>query len=91
MIQDTKTYTTIEDIMAERNRLHEAMIQKGDEIASLWDDLVHPKQDDSSSPTQKLLQYANAGAGVVDGVLLGWKLYRRLGVTLSLFRRKKKK
>ena len=89
MIQQEKTYTTIEDIVAEKERLRKALTEKGEEISELWGELVHPKEYDApKSPAQRMLQYANAGAGLVDGILLGWKLYRRIGGTFSFFKRK---
>lgn len=91
MVQQEKIYNTLEDIVAEKERLRKALTTKGEEISNLWGELVHPKENEGpKSPAQRFLQYANAGAGLVDGILLGWKLYRRIGGTFSFFKRKKR-
>lgn len=91
MVQQEKTYNTLEDIVAEKERLHKALTEKCEEISALWGELVHPQENEGpKSPAQRILQYANAGAGLVDGVLLGWKLYRRIGGTFSFFKKKKR-
>ena len=92
MTTQGKTFATLEDIRVEKERLRLAMSEKGEEVSMLWQELVHPAADDEvKTPTQRLLHYAHAGAGLVDGVIMGWKLYRRIGGTFSFFKRKKRK
>ena len=84
-------YQTIKDIEAEKLRLRSAISEKEKEIRETWEDIFYEKEDTSAkTPTQRLLYYANTGAGIFDGVLFGWKMYRRLGGAFSLFRKKRK-
>lgn len=73
------SYQSLDDIQTERHRLHAAISDKGDEIRASWDALFHTEEKHVvRTPTQRLIGYAHTAAGVFDGMLLGWKLYRRL-------------
>lgn len=72
-------YNDISDIIQKKEELRKAITQKEKKINILWDDIFHPKEENTfSTPSQRLLKYANTGLGLMDGMLLGWKLYRRL-------------
>lgn len=72
-------YNDINDIIQKKEELRKAITQKEKEINILWDDVFHPKEENTfSTPSQRLLRYANTGLCLMDGMLLGWKLYRRL-------------
>ncbi|NPD80612.1 hypothetical protein HPS57_01250 [Prevotella sp. PINT] len=72
-------YNDIDDIIAKKAELQKAINRKEKEISILWEDVFHPKEDKTfSTPSQRLLKYANTGLGLMDGALLGWKLYRKL-------------
>ena len=84
-------YQTLKDIEAEKLRLRSAISEQEKEIRETWEDIFYAKEDTSAkTPPQRLLYYANTGAGIFDGVLFGWKMYRRLGGAFSLFRKKRK-
>lgn len=84
-------YQNLSDIKAEKEKLHKAISDKENEINNLWDTLFHPKEEHLiETPTQRLLHYANTGAGLLDGAILGWKLYRKIGGTFS-FRSKRRR
>lgn len=85
MYQDT---TDIEQRKAE---LRKAITAKENEIANLWDSIFNPPQSNVvETPTQKAIHYAHTAAGVFDGALLGWKLYRKLNGMFSLRKGKKR-
>ena len=47
-------------------------------IASLWNSLFHKEESTMpKTPVQKIINLANLGTGILDGVILGWKLYRK--------------
>lgn len=72
-------YNDINDIITKKAELQKAITQKEKEISILWKDVFHPKEENNfSTPSQRLLKYANTGLGLMDGFMLGWKLYRRL-------------
>lgn len=81
---------TLTDIQAEKERLHKAISNKEAEISAIWHDVFHTVDTAAMSRSQRMLHYANTGAGLVDGAILGWKLYRRLSAAGSFFRRKRK-
>jgi len=51
-------------------------IQKDDrEIKTLWKTLF--KKDETPTKGLRMAGLMNTGAGVLDGLILGWKLYRK--------------
>lgn len=85
-------YQTLDDIQAEKQRLREAIDGKCEAIRTSWDTLFHSDGKPAMrTPTQRLLGYANTAAGMFDGLMLGWKLYRRFGGSGSLFKKKRRK
>lgn len=82
----------IKDIDARKEALRKAVAEKEEEIATLWDKLFNPPQEHVvETPTQRVLHYANTAAGVFDGALLGWKLYRKLNGMFSFSKRRKRR
>ena len=70
--------TSLEDLQARRDLLREEIIKDDEQIKALWNDLFHkPAMLASSSPSKRLAGILSTGAGVLDGVILGWKLYRK--------------
>lgn len=90
--------TDLKDIQIEslealdaRKRELTAEISKSEEkLAGIWNDMFHNPEEDTSSPTQRALNFVSSATGVIDGALLGWKLYNRFGKGLKLFKKKKK-
>lgn len=80
----------INDLEARKEQLRKEIAAKENYIAKLWDETFHPVEENTiKTPTQRILSYANTAAGVFDGAMLGWKLYRRLNGVFS-FRKPKK-
>lgn len=54
---------------------------KEEDISKLWDNLFHEKEPARSglfgSPTQRALDIVSSSTALIDGALLGWKLYRK--------------
>lgn len=49
-------------------------------MQKLWNGLFHEKDEkllSAYSPTQRALSFVSSSAAVFDGLLLGWKLYRK--------------
>lgn len=86
-------YQSLADIQAEKAKLNKAISDKEDEISKLWDEVFHPAEEEQlfTTPTQKILKFANTGAGILDGALLGWKLYKRIGGSFSSGRKRRRK
>ena len=68
MIDSLKTLQT------KRTALKREINGKEADLHKIWDDLFHKKEENlmsSLSPTKRIV--------VIDGMLLGWKLYNRFG------------
>lgn len=85
---------SLSDIVAMKDAIRSEIHNDEDKITSLWDNLVHVDNVNPQSPTQRIFNMMNVGTGLVDGLLLGWKLYRKYqGVSdyFPLFRKKRKR
>lgn len=79
-------FNNLNDIDIERQRLKEAISKKEDELAGLWESLFHKEEESKiQTPTQRIMHYASMGTGILDGAILGWKLYRRFSGAKSSF------
>lgn len=75
-----QTCHTLANIRARKEQLRMDLQKDTARMQQLWDDLFHkPEETVLPSPTQKLMKAMNTGAGIFDGLLLGWKLYRKYG------------
>ena len=80
MIEDPQfTYNSITDIRLRKEILRNEILEDNEKIKTLWDSLF--KKSDAlnkrSTPSKRINSILNIGAGVLDGVILGWKLYRK--------------
>lgn len=88
----TQKTQEIIDIEARKEQLRAQIASKESEIIQLWDTLFNQKEDTAlKTPTQRILSYANTAAGVFDGAMLGWKLYRKLHGTFSFGKTRKRR
>lgn len=72
-------YRTLTDIRARKEALKKDITEDDAKIKALWSSLFH-KPDymrRDATPSKKLSGLMNVGAGVFDGIMLGWKLYRK--------------
>ena len=69
-------YHTLNDIRLRKAQLRTDITKDGNKIAGLWDELAH-KPKDRNTPTQRFSGAISTGAGILDGLILGWKLYRK--------------
>lgn len=75
-------------------RAHKVLVRKeldGSEkkLGDIWNSLFHqPASQKSSSPTQRALTLVNNYAGIIDGAILGWKLYRKFGKMTKTLQKK---
>lgn len=84
-------YRDIIEIEAKKEELRKNIALKEEEISKCWDTLFNPPQESKlETPTQRMMHYAHTAAGIFDGAMLGWKLYRKLNGTFSIGKRKKR-
>lgn len=89
-LPDEVNYRNLNEIRLRKAQLLTAIAKDNNKMSKLWNDLFHaPKK--AATPTKRLSGILSTGAGILDGAILGWKLYRKLGggKQFSLFRKKK--
>ena len=73
-----KGFCTIAEIEEYKSSVKEDIQDDEAKIASLWNSLFHKEEPTMpQTPVQKIINLANLGTGILDGVILGWKLYRK--------------
>lgn len=78
MQTNQQEYDSLMAIRVKKAELRQEIDKSGKEVAKLWNGIFHTKNTNPLSPTQKLLSFASTSSGIIDGALLGWKLYRKL-------------
>lgn len=75
--QQNGNYTTLQDIQARRSMLLAEIRKDGDRMSVLKKELFGKKQSQRKGNRMSMGSMVNMGAGVFDGLLLVWKLYRK--------------
>ena len=71
-------YQSLLAIHARKIQLNKEIQRSEQEIKTTWNTLFHPKKDPTpNTPTQRFLSLASSSVGLIDGALLGWKLYKK--------------
>jgi hypothetical protein len=71
-------YQSLLAIRARKAQLNKDIQRSEQEIKSTWNALFHPKKNPTpNTPTQRFLSLASSSVGLIDGALLGWKLYKK--------------
>lgn len=79
-----RPYTSLEQIRDSKDLLVKDIRSNEKQIQQLWGQLfTKPEPLSALTPTKRFSALMSTGAGILDGVILGWKLYRK-------FKRKKK-
>ena len=79
-----RPYTSLEQIRESKGFLQGDLRNSEKQIQQLWGQLfTKPEPLSALTPTKRFSALMSTGAGILDGVILGWKLYRK-------FKRKKK-
>lgn len=61
--------------------LKQEIAEKEKGMRQLWDDVFHKPETvtQSFSPTRRAMSFISSSTAIIDGMLLGWKLYNRFG------------
>lgn len=72
-------YHSIEEIRARKALLQKDIKTDEEKIDEKWHSLFKKPQalSKTATPSQRIVSLVNSGAGVLDGLLLVWKLYRK--------------
>lgn len=74
---EIKQYNSLRDLKEYKDALNKQLKADEDEIKRLWGDLFRPVKSGPKTPTQRIHSALSLGTGVIDGLILGWKLYRK--------------
>ena len=71
-------FSSLAEIENYKEQLKRDIRKDEDRITTLWKDLFHKEEHRGpKTPVQRVMGMVNVGTGVLDGVILGWKLYRK--------------
>lgn len=84
-------FKSLNDIRKYKEDLRKMIRCDEKDIAAKWNELFHKEEDVPQNKAQKLTRMLSLGTGVFDGVMLGWKLYRKYKQGSLLFKGKKRK
>ncbi|MCO6026006.1 hypothetical protein NG821_09170 [Prevotella cerevisiae] len=72
-------YKTLADIRFRKELLKNDILKDDHRIEGLWNDLFHQPEafKKGATPSKRLHGLMSIGTGAVDGIILGWKLYRK--------------
>lgn len=76
----TPAYNTLGDIRLRKAQLLTDITRDSNRARGIWNGIVHPKKS-AAKPRGRfsMASLVSTGAGVLDGALLAWKLYRKFG------------
>ena len=90
-VQSERKFSSLDDIRAYKEELLEQIRQDRDVISTKWNDLFHREEPTPQSKAQKIMKMLSMGTGVLDGAMLGWKLYRKYQEGALLFGKRRRK
>lgn len=90
-VEQPQNMKSLEDIAAYKDKLRKQIEHEEECIAGKWNELFHKEEPVPQGKAQKLLRMVSLGTGMFDGMMLGWKLYRKYQEGAFLFGGKKKK
>ena len=70
-----QTYRSLEDIRMRKEMLRRELQRDNGQIKGAWNGLFHSEKN--ATPSKRMSGFMSTGAGVMDGIILGWKLYRK--------------
>ena len=71
-------YQSLLAIRARKMQLNKDIQHSEQEIKATWNSIFHPKKAPTpKTPTQRFVALASSSMGLIDGALLGWKLYKK--------------
>ena len=90
-VHSERSFSSLDDIRAYKEELLEQIRQDRDVILTKWNDLFHREEPTPQSKAQKIMKMLSMGTGVLDGAMLGWKLYRKYQEGAFLFGKRRRK
>ena len=72
-----RQFLSLTDIRNYKDEVKEEIDKDEEHIAELWNELFHKEDNASQTKAQRFTKMLSLGTGLFDGVMLGWKLYRK--------------
>ena len=78
-MKTVQKYNSLEDIRLQKEMLQTDLHQNEQQIALLWKELLKPAEafQKNASTSKRLIGLFIVGANILDGAILGWKLYKK--------------
>ncbi|MBQ6209393.1 MAG: hypothetical protein IJK42_06440 [Prevotella sp.] len=75
----TRSYRSLDAIRARKEYILKDIQQDDKQIRNLWGNLFHKPSLAASSklPSRRINSLMTTSAGIFDGIILAWKLYRK--------------
>lgn len=75
----TTSYTTIDEIRSRKALLLKDIQKDSERLDQQWHSLFRKPTalTKGATPSQRISSMVSAGAGMIDGIILVWKLYRK--------------
>lgn len=71
-------YNSLLAIRVRKMELQKQLNEQENKINHLWHGLFHEEKSNlPKTPSQRIMAMATTGMGIIDGAILGWKLYRK--------------
>ncbi len=71
-------YKSLTEIRIRKDQILKSIRKDDEGIRRLWNSMFNkPETRTSKLPSKRISKLMNTGTGIVDGVLLAWKLYRK--------------
>lgn len=76
-IKETPVYHNLDEIRLRKAQLLTDIAKDNNRMRKLWNNLFHKGKGGKQTPSKRFSGLLSTGAGVLDGALLAWKLYRK--------------
>lgn len=83
-------YRSLDEIRLRKAQLLKEINKDSSKMEGIWNTLFHQPKKSQLTPTSRFSSMMKTGAGVLDGLILGWKLYRKFGANGKKSSKKKK-
>lgn len=77
MSTQPKQYNSLSELSAYKEELNKQIEADEQQIKRLWNSLFKQPKPGRQTTAQRINSMLSIGGGIIDGALLGWKLYRK--------------
>jgi hypothetical protein len=74
---ESPVYNNLDEIRLRKAQLLTDIAKDNNRMRKMWDSLFHKRSSGKKTPSKRFSGLLSTGAGVLDGALLAWKLYRK--------------